>query len=505
MSSHSPEQPPSAAIVDNFADRFLLALHRELSVDHVAWTTVNDLRCRIGADRVSFISGTGRQMRIRAISGLESVQKKSPVCRKMLDLAKAVVRMREPLFFQGELAKLAESVERALTEYLSTSNAIVASVVPLYAPLPATLDDSPEAKDPPQKIIGCLVCEQFTITATTLRHREFIDQFSGHIAAALSSAQIHESVLFQPILKQLGLALTWLKGRRLAWAIFLAITTVVTITAMTVIRIPYRFRVDGHLMPGTRSSVFAPWESDVVDLLVKDGQFVTKGQPLVVLVSDVFQTELVILKNKIREKDKLVASLRTRLHEANSLGSRKDAIMAEGEFVREQIELQGAELQLERLQQRIDALTVRAPHEGVIVTFDLKKRLAGRPVNRGDLLLEIMDMASPWRLELEVPDYRMGHLMNEIRQSPDHSALLTFVLANDVERTWNGAIQEIATRTNVSEKSSAYVDAYASIDPTIKAELRLGAEANARITCGHCSLLYSLLGDAYEFVLRKWF
>ena len=504
MTPTAAEMPGSFSPDSRSLDRFLLALHRELSVDHVAWTSVNELRQMLGVDRVALLSGHRKLMRVRAISGLESVQRKSPVCQKMLAMARLVERTGEALIYEGGVQEISESLERALAEYVTVSNAVMVQVIPLFAQNPSTLDDSPDLRAPERRSIGCLVIEQFRQSLSPAGSRQILESLSEHVATALNAAHVHESILFQPFFRQVGLALTWLRGRRLAWAVFITALFALVMTIMVLVQIPYRFRADGHLMPSVRSSVFAPWDSDVVDIQVRDGDIVQKGDVLIHLVSDELQSETVVLENRIREKKKLVASLRTRLQEANSMGTRKDAIIAEGEFVREQLELNGAVSQLALLKKRIAELTVLAPQDGVVVSFDLIQKLARRPVNRGDLLLEVMNPQGPWRLELEVPDYRMGHVMQELLRSNDHSASLTYVLANDVRKTWTGNLNKIATRTNVSETSGAYVRAYCSVDERMENERRIGAEVNARITCGKCSILYSLVGDAWEFVQRKW-
>ena len=54
---------------------------------------------------------------------------------------------------------------------------------------------------------------------------------------------------------------------------------------------------------------------------------------------------------------------------------------------------------------------MRSPVAGQVITWDLYNRLNQRPVERGQLLLQIADPENEWQLELKVPDDRIGHVI----------------------------------------------------------------------------------------------
>ena len=61
------------------------------------------------------------------------------------------------------------------------------------------------------------------------------------------------------------------------------------------------------------------------------------------------------------------------------------------------------------------------------------ERIEGRPVTRGQKLMEIADPGQRWELELYVPESKMGHIMERrttiLEKDPDAKLQLTFMLA----------------------------------------------------------------------------
>ena len=58
-------------------------------------------------------------------------------------------------------------------------------------------------------------------------------------------------------------------------------------------------------------------------------------------------------------------------------------------------------------------MNIRAPQDGIITTWEVKKNLMGRPVEIGQELLNIAAIGgdSDWVLEVEVPDDDMGPVL----------------------------------------------------------------------------------------------
>ncbi|MCH7543737.1 MAG: HlyD family secretion protein [Proteobacteria bacterium] len=161
--------------------------------------------------------------------------------------------------------------------------------------------------------------------------------------------------------------------------------------------------------------------------------------------------------------------------------------------------------QIEILNERIDSLSVRAPWDGIVVTFQGElEQLTDRPVGRGEVLLEIMDDTGDWHLELEVDDRRMGHIL-EAQQALGQSELsVEFIAATTPERAYQGTLQMLGTRTETSADDGNVVPIVVSVDAKEIQHRRVGAEVRAKIDCGERSLGYVLFGDVIETV-RSFF
>ena len=67
-------------------------------------------------------------------------------------------------------------------------------------------------------------------------------------------------------------------------------------------------------------------------------------------------------------------------------------------------------------------LKVRSPIDGRVVTWNVDERLLGRPVNRGEELLEIADPNQRLGARSTMPEYRMGHIAKAAKASAGQAA-----------------------------------------------------------------------------------
>ena len=181
-------------------------------------------------------------------------------------------------------------------------------------------------------------------------------------------------------------------------------------------------------------------------------------------------------------------------------------IRLRGQFNETKTQIFGVKKHLEILKSRLDKLNVKAPIDGVVTTFQIEQLLKNRPVQRGELLLEIMDNPGPWQLELDVEEKRMGHILRAIDKKGDADLPVEFILATSNEVTYKGEVNDIATRANTSEESGSIVELHATFnkEKLPKDSLRIGAEVSAKIDCGKRSLFYVLFGDVVE-TCRRFF
>jgi hypothetical protein len=164
--------------------------------------------------------------------------------------------------------------------------------------------------------------------------------------------------------------------------------------------------------------------------------------------------------------------------------------------------MRGLKARIDRIQQQIASLTVTAPFAGTVATFQLEQLLFHRPVAKGERLLEILDEAGDWHLELDLPENRLGHLLVAQLKSPSQNLPVDFVLATRPEDSFTGTLKTTASRTDVSVEEGSIVKVQVAVDKTQLPNCRIGAEVQGKIHCGDKSLFYVLFGDVVEFVQR---
>ena len=494
-------------------ERFLLQLQRSLYSQQVSHVVANDGRQLLQCDRVSVAVRRGDSTRILAISGTDAVNRRANLVRLMSRLAHRVTATGDPLLFTGTNEPLAPQVETALTDYLQESGSRMVQVIPLRENAAILsgqdLDDTKQTRDvKPRKVIGALIVEQVAESRPRANLVERSTLVAEHVAGALDNALKHERLFLLPVWRFLGDQWDRIRGKRLRRLVAGLILFTAATLALVFVKWDYRAESKGVLLPKIQSDVFASWDGEVVKLFVDSGDRVKKGDPLVVLRNEELQAKLLAAENERSEKGQLLLALEAQVNEAVKAANRKEEIEATGKMVQTRVDLEGLEAELNILKSQVEKLTVRSQIDGVVATFQLQQLLLNRPVTRGEKLLEIMDDSGPWRLELEVPEHRMGHVLRRQVLTGTDALPVEFLLATTHETTFRGVLESEATRAAVSEKEGTVVEAYASIRedemPRLKEHLRIGAEVRARIDCGPMSLGYVLFGDVVEWVMKRW-
>ena len=494
-------------------ERFLLQMQRSLYSQQVAHIVANDGRQLLQCDRLSLAVRRGDSTRILAISGTDAVNRRANLVRLMSRLAHRVTATGDALLFTGSNEPLAPQVEVALTDYLQESGSRMVNIIPLRENAPILsghdLDDQKMARDvKPRKVIGALIVEQVAESRPRANLIERAGLVAEHVAGALDNALKHERLFLLPVWRFLGDQWDRIRGKRARRLVAALIALTAVTLALVFVKWDYRAESKGVLLPRIQSDVFASWDGEVVKLHVDSGQRVKKGDPLVSLRNEELQAKLLASQNELSEKQQLLLALEAQVNEAVKTANRNQEIEATGKMVQTRVDIDGVQQEVELLKSQVEKLTVRSQIDGVVATFQLQQLLLNRPVTRGEKLMEVMDDTGPWRLELEVPEHRMGHVLRRQIEVGHQDLPVEFLLATTHETTFEGTLEASATRAAVSEEEGTVVEAFVDIKPEemprLKEHLRIGAEVRARINCGPMSLGYVLFGDVVEWVMKRW-
>jgi multidrug efflux pump subunit AcrA (membrane-fusion protein) len=152
-----------------------------------------------------------------------------------------------------------------------------------------------------------------------------------------------------------------------------------------------------------------------------------------------------------------------------------------------QQQLDGQERQLAILREQMDALVVRSPLDGRILTWKAEELLNGRPVRRGQALLSVARTEGPWELQVHVPDDQIGHVLRG-RSRVEGKQQVSFILAAHPDQQLQGAVREISRTVTFVEDRRPVVLVSVDFDRDAVAVLRPGISVVAKIDCGRRSL-----------------
>lgn len=487
-----------------FRDEFeqtSLRLHRGLETPAVCSIAANDGRTLLGADRVSVAILRRGKARVMAVSGQESVNRKSNLVRAMSKLMSAVSAARDPLFFEGESETLPPSLILPMSEYLKENTTQVVAIVPLLDNPPAAREDDPTRSKPkPPKVIGCLVVDGPGHAGLASRLEDAIRLMADHTAAALANSLTYHRIFLLPVWRFLGRGFDVVRGRTALLVAFILALVIAAGTALVVVPWDYRVTAEGRLMPVVQRQIFAPWDGEVVEIGVRDGQRVHAGDVLLTIRSDDLKTQLLTTRNELNEKRERILTLHAQIDEATKKSDRDEETRLQGELAATQVQVQGLEKQVELWETRQQQLVLKAPMDGVVATFRVEQLLLNRPVRRGEVLVEVMNDKGDWRLEVEIPENRMGHL--RAAQESEPARPVEFLLATSPESTYHGTLGTVGTRTSTTEEHGSVVEAYVDLEPEQPPTRAIGAEVRAKVDCGQRSLGYVLFGDFIEYVRK---
>ena len=513
-------------------EKAVLLLQRARGVKDVAGVAVNESRRLLDVDRVSLIRRRGRKFPVEAVSGQDTVHKRANLIRRASRLAKAVMRTREPLLFTGghrgtggltgasggafsaAAAKgdgeteLPPQISEPLSAFLEESGSRMVAIVPLFA---ADRDLGKEDLPPderhrrkPPEVLGALIVEQIGESRLAPGLTAKLDLLNDHVAAALQTAREDERIFLRGPLRVLGRASEYLHGRKLVKT--LAIGGALAALALSLWLVPYPYRVTGEgvLVPAEQRRVFAPFDGEVIAVLVEGGDRVAAGDPLLRMRNVDLVEEVAGTTVTISEKQTEARSLGAQADAADRRGDEAEATRLRSERDVVEVELAGLVERLERLKEREAKSVVRSPLSGTVATFQLERLLRDRPVGRGEVLLEVMDDQGPWRLELAVADTRAGHLDDAIAERDGAALPISFVVASDPEVTFPATLTRIVDRAEPDQELGNVLKVYASLDDrdALK-QPRIGTEVTAKIDCGPEPLFFVLFGDVVEFVQRN--
>jgi hypothetical protein len=317
----------------------------------------------------------------------------------------------------------------------------------------------------------------------------------------LANALEHHSLFLLPLWRALGNARWVVEARMLPRAIGVAIVLAAAVLALVVIPSDFDLPARGKLLPSIRRDIFAQTDGVVVDVPVRHEQLVQQDEVLCKMTNsnlEVEQANLLGRKHTTLE----------RIHSAQrlQLDDRRLTVEERNRLAGELLELAQVDESIDRelglLEQKLQQLIVRTDMAGQVVTWNVRDALLRRPVEKGQVLVSVVDPQGPWELELYVPERRMGHIARAAREFAA-GLTVTFMLATHPGQEFTGQVVEMHRSAELHGDNGNSVILRVAIDKESLPELRCDSSVTARIHCGSRSVGYVWFHEVIETLQAK--
>jgi hypothetical protein len=475
-------------------EQFALAAHASLDLTATACAIANEGRRLIGCDRVSVAVRRGNTVRLLAVSGLETLDRRSSLVRRLEVLTSAVVAAGEPFWFTGKAEPLAPQISVPLQAWQDESHARAVAILPLRT-------EPPDSGAPAG---AALIAESFAGDEPDEPYRHRVAVVCGHAERALQNALTHESLPFFRVLQGLSRARWFVAARQLPKTAAALAAVAAAVLALAIVPADFEIEARGVLQPKNRRDVFARSDGIVQEIRTEHARECRDGEILVVMTRSQLDFETSRVLGETQTARKRLASVQAARLDVNPQTAadrdKYNQLTAEEEEVQEL--LNSLEQQQEVLKAQREDLLVRSPLTGQVVTWNVRQSLEARPVQRGQVLLQVADLNGPWVLEAEVSDDRVGHVL-AARQAVQRDLPVSFMVATEPGSVYRGNIEKVALATDVRPPESASVLVTVAIDRDQIPQLRPNATVVSRIYCGRRPIGYVWFHSFWEMIQKK--
>lgn len=237
----------------------------------------------------------------------------------------------------------------------------------------------------------------------------------------------------------------------------------------------FEVEVDGHVTAVNHRRIFAPDEGVVEEIYFEHRQQVEPGQPLLRLDNP----------DLLLEQRRIEGELQTTSAELSAVLAERlaaDDPRLSAQERRLQSKLQSLEQQKTLVDRQSDLLHVNAPFAGRVFRHHPQQDLLDRPVQRGQLLLELVPTDGDWQLEMLIPDH-LEHYVREAMQHRGDDLAVRYQIRSSPDIEWTSQLDHLDSVLQVRDGKSV-CRATADLTAHAVANLRPGSSVTARIHCG---------------------
>ena len=479
-------------------ESFLAAIHSSLDMRSTAYTIANEGRQLSQCDRLSVAIFDGRRCRIEAVSGLDNFDRRAGDIRRLNDLTTAVVQSGVPLWHSEGENELPPQLEDTMQQYLDDAHSKTIGIVPLTI---ETDDDESPAARTRKGAVGALVVELLRDSGLSDSLTNRTNVIAQHAATAIGNSREHNNIFLMPLWRSLGQAKWIVQARTLPKTLTILVLLVALVVSLCVIPADFDLSTDGKLLPAVRQDIFAPMNGVVTKVAVAHGDMVNQNDVLVRIRNTDLNVQLTTQVGRKTATEEQIRATQRALLDNDSLAV-VDQNRLSGDLMQLRKTVESIDRQIDLLKQKQQQMTIVSPGHGQVVTWQVGGRLRRRPVQRGQVLMSVVDPNSPWELELHMPEKRMGHI-SRFRAKSDQPLRVTFYLKSHPGRTFTGKVVEVEQTAQVNANQENSVLIRVAVERDGLPELRSNTTVVARVHCGRRAIGYVWLHDVLETIRAK--
>jgi biotin carboxyl carrier protein len=261
---------------------------------------------------------------------------------------------------------------------------------------------------------------------------------------------------------------------------------------------------EGELRPVTRRDIFAARSGIIREVLVEHGVEVVAGQELARLSDPAGELDLTRLEGELHTIEARLATLRAARIQAADGGASGRLSQLVGEEA-ELLERRTA-LEAQRHQAVVDreATRIVSPMAGRILTWNVAERLTGRPVEHGESLLSVGNVAGSWEITAELRERDVAPVLEALRSRPEGLSV-RFAAVAAGGPPGEARLTEVARVVEENARLEPVVRVtMRCVDTPASAEWRPGTAVLPRIDCGRHSLGFVWFRDLRTALQRWW-
>lgn len=489
-------------------------VHQVTGLRRTAYELANEGVRVIGCDRLSVATARGKRCRLMATSGVKQLNRRAGAVRQLERLAGVALRFNEPIYYAGDTSDCLPQVAELLEQYTDQSHARQLAIVPVALPPDDDETGPPKSRRSRRedRPVAVLIAEQFDAQSGALI-RERVAEVARVSATAVVQATRWDRLPLRPLLELVGRVRDLLLPRNLIKAVTAIVLVAAAVSALVFTPADFTVEAPGTLEPSVRRHVFASRNGLVDEVLVRHGDSVNENEELIRLRDSELDLRWKRISGELETTSEQLDAVRaTKTGRAAGDVTALESYRLSAEERQLEQELDNLRRQLELLDDERQSLVIRSPLAGRVITWDVERLLAARPVDRGQVLLSVADLTDRWQLELDVPDDRIGYVL-AARDAADEELPVEFRLSSNERERFDGQIEQVAGLAEIdsadgpAESPTIRVTVSFDKQPLLAVtggQLRPGMTARARIHCGQRPLGYVWLHDIWDAAVR-WF